>query len=74
MSALTPEQARAYLARWEMVREAEAAELLRTPMETKLRQLNALMASRNMFVDPQRQQEVERVRERWARLRAALGG
>ncbi len=73
MSALTPEQARAYLARWEMVREAEAAELLRTPMETKLRQLNALMASRNMFVDPQRRQEVERVRERWARLRAALG-
>jgi hypothetical protein len=73
MSALTPEQARAYLARWEMVREAEAAELLRTPMETKLRQLNALMASRNVFVDPRRQQEVERVRERWARLRVALG-
>jgi hypothetical protein len=56
-----------------MVREAEVAELLRTPMETKLRQLNALMASRNVFVDPHRQQEVERVRERWALLRAALG-
>jgi hypothetical protein len=56
-----------------MVREAEAAELLRTPMETKLRQLNALMASRHAFLDPHRQQEVERVRERWARLRATLG-
>jgi len=44
MAAITPEEALAYLRRWELVREAEARELRRTPMETKLRQLAALMA------------------------------
>jgi hypothetical protein len=74
MSDLTPEQATAYLKRWELVREVEAAELQRTPVEMKFRQLSALMASRGMFADdPQRQPEIELVRERWARLRKALG-
>jgi hypothetical protein len=74
MSAITPEQAMAYLRRWDQVRDAEAFELQRTPMALKLRQLEALMASRDAFGDdPQREQEIESVRERWARLRKALG-
>ena len=74
MSAITPEQAMAYLRRWDLVRDAEAFELQRTPMALKLRQLEALMASREAFGDhPQREQEIEVVRERWAGLRKALG-
>lgn len=74
MSAITPEQAMAYLRRWDLVRDAEAFELQRTPMALKLRQLEALMASRDAFgEDPQREQEIESVRERWVGLRKALG-
>jgi hypothetical protein len=75
MSKLTPDEGRAYLARWEMVRLAEEAELRRTPEETKLHQLAALVAGRNLFnADPDREAELQVVRERWARLRQALGG
>jgi len=75
MGPMTPEQARSYFERWDLVREIEAAELRRTPMETKLRQLAALMESRRVFgPEPDREQQVEAVRERWARLRQALGG
>jgi Fe-S-cluster formation regulator IscX/YfhJ len=74
MSAITREQARAYLERWALVREAEALELQHTPMAIKFRQLDALMASRDAFGDdPQREQEIESVRERWTGLRQALG-
>jgi hypothetical protein len=74
MSGMTPEQAKAYLERWKLVREAEAVELQRTPMAVKFRQLAALMASRDVFGDePQREQDIEAVRERWARLKKALG-
>lgn len=75
MADLTPEQARAYLNRWDLVREVEASELRRTPMETKLKQLAALMASRHLFgPEPDRETQVREVRDRWARLRQALGG
>jgi hypothetical protein len=58
-----PKQARAYLERWDLVRDAEAAELQRTPMAMKFRQLEALMASRDAFGDDsQREQEIESVR------------
>lgn len=67
MSAITPEQARACLERWELVCDAEAVELQRTPIAIKFRQLEALMASHDAFRnDPQREQEIETVRERWA--------
>jgi hypothetical protein len=70
MRAITAEQARAYLERWDLARDAEAVELQRTPMAIKFRQLEALMASRDAFRnDPQREQEIESVRERWAGLR-----
>jgi hypothetical protein len=71
---MTPEQARAHLERWELVRAAEAAELQRTPMGTKLAQLAALMQTRGAFgADPHREAQTREVRERWARIRRAMG-
>lgn len=75
MADLTAEQARSYLQRWEMVHALEVAELRRTSMETKLQQLAALMASRDLFgPEPDRDAQLREVRDRWARLRQALGG
>jgi hypothetical protein len=75
MPKMTPDEARAYLQRWELLREVEAAELRRTPMETKLRQLAALMAARDVFgPEPDREEQVLLVRERWARIKRALRG
>lgn len=74
MAEITPEQARAYLNRWTLVREVEAAELQRASIEAKLGQLAALMASRHLFApDPDRQTQIDEVRERWSRLRKASG-
>jgi hypothetical protein len=74
VSAISPEQAKAYLSRWKLVRQAEAAELERTPADVKFRQLAALMTSREAFPnDAHRQGEIHAVRERWARLRKAIG-
>jgi hypothetical protein len=57
------------------MRKAQLEELRRTPMETKLRQLAALMASRHLFgVEQDREEGVRLVRQKWARLRQALGG
>jgi hypothetical protein len=73
MSAITPEEARGYADRWSAVEAFQLEELRTTPMETKLQQLCALMASRHLFaVDPEREKGVEEVRERWARLRRVL--
>jgi hypothetical protein len=75
MTAITPAEARAYFKRWELVKEIELIELRRTSMDVKLRQLSALMASRDLFgVDPERENALQLVRDRWARLRQALGG
>lgn len=72
---MSNEDAQAYLARWRLVREAELAELRRTPMDIKLRQLAALMASRGLFnADPDSDLQAQQVRERWVRLRQVLGG
>jgi hypothetical protein len=49
MASITPAEAHAYFKRWELVKEVELAELRRTSMDTKLRQLSALMASRSFF-------------------------
>jgi hypothetical protein len=74
MGAMTREQALGYLRRWELVREVEAAELRRTSVAAKFRQLAALMASRHMLPDePSRHREVEIARDHWARLRKVLG-
>jgi hypothetical protein len=75
MAGMTPEQVRAYFARWELVRAAEAAELRHTTMQTKFQQLAALMASRHLFgPEPDREAQVLEVRARWTRLRRTLGG
>jgi hypothetical protein len=44
MSAMTPEQAREYLIRWKLVREAETEELRSVGLETKLQQLEVCVA------------------------------
>jgi len=73
MVAITPEQAREYLDRWRLVREAELEELRSTSMEMKLRQLSVLMASHDLFPpDPAREGLAAEVRDRWARIREAL--
>ncbi|MGC1524396.1 MAG: hypothetical protein WA803_22860 [Steroidobacteraceae bacterium] len=75
MAAITPAEAQAYFKRWELVKEMELSELRRTSVDTKLRQLSALMASRSLFgVDPGREDGTQLVRERWARLWQASGG
>jgi len=75
MSSVTPEDARQYLERWKLVEEREITELRNTPIDTKARQLAALMASRHLFGDdPDRERGVREVQARWARLRKVLGG
>jgi hypothetical protein len=67
--------AQAYLDRWSMVRDAERVQLQTTPLEIKVKQLAALMESRELFgSDPKREQEIEEVRTRWALLRKVLSG
>jgi len=69
MVKITPEEARAYADRWAAVEAFQLEELRRTPMETKLLQLAALMASRDLFAyDSERDKGVAEVRKRWARL------
>jgi hypothetical protein len=75
MGSVTPEDARRYLERWALVEEREIAELRKTSIETKSRQLSALMVARDLFgKDPDREKGVREVRERWDRIRRALGG
>lgn len=66
---MTPEEGRAFAARWQLVADAERDELRRTPMEQKLAQLAALMESARSLgwqtTDPA---EIEAVRARWNRL------
>ena len=73
MAGMDPEDVRAYLLRWPLVRAIEVEELRRASSETKLRQLEALFGSRHLFgSDPNRSAEESEARERWARLRRIL--
>jgi len=75
MTSITSAEAQAYFKRWDLVKEIELAELRRTPMDTKLRQLSALMESRSLFgVDTERENGMQLVRDRWALLWQVLGG
>lgn len=70
MATITPDEARAYADRWAAMEAFELEELRRTSIETKLLQLAALMASRDLFApDSARDKGVLEVRERWLRLR-----
>jgi hypothetical protein len=75
MATISSDDARAYFLRWELVREARADEIQQTSMDTKLQQLESLMASRRVFgAESDREQGISIVRERWQLLRQALGG
>jgi hypothetical protein len=75
MVKITLEEALAYTDRWAALEAFQLEELRRTPMKTRLLQLAALMASRDLFAyDAQRDQGVLEVRNRWAQLRLALHG
>jgi hypothetical protein len=71
---LTRSEARAFRARWELVNVAEQREVQSTPLDHKLRQLAALMASADAmgWTDALASEEAE-VRDRWNRLRAIFG-
>ena len=74
MVPITADEAEEYCRRWELLDEIELAALRRGSTATKLRQLSTLMASRGLFgVDPERERDLQPVRERWARLWQALG-
>jgi RecB family exonuclease len=75
MADITPDKARAYFKRFELLSEAEVEALRTTPIEVRFRQLAALMESRHLFEpEPDREEGVRLVRERWALLRQAMGG
>jgi len=75
MARITPAEAHAYFNRWELVKEIKLAELRGTSMDSKLRQVSALMASRSLFAaDPERERGVQLVRDRWERLWQVMGG
>jgi hypothetical protein len=74
VATITYDEARAYFERWELIRDLEIATLRSASMDSRLRQLESLMASRSIFASqPDRQEEIELVRERWDCLRRALG-
>lgn len=72
---LDPEDVRRYLERWKAFNEFEVAELRRTPADVKLRQLDSirgLLPSEGRWRDLD-EEENRATRERWVRLRKALG-
>lgn len=65
----------AFRTRWELVNAAERAELQATPLDRKLHQLAALMASVEPFGWMEAlAAEESQVRARWNRLRAIFHG
>lgn len=75
MTALSPEQAREYSRRWREAGLREDEELREASPDLKLRQLAALVASRDLFpADPLREQDASVTRERWQKLRLAPAG
>jgi hypothetical protein len=71
---MTPAEARAFVARWQLANAAEIEELRATPPDVKLQQLAALMASAGLMGwRTDLAAEDAEVRERWAKLRKAYG-
>ncbi len=72
---ITKAEMQAFMERWEMVNSREIAELRSTPVEVKLRQLAALMASVDkMGWREKLQEETADVRQKWVRLREKWNG
>jgi len=60
----------AWMARWKIVNDFEREELRRTPIDTKVRQLAAMMRmARALGWDAESQGEVDHVRSLWVRLK-----
>jgi hypothetical protein len=75
MKPITVDDVRDYQGRWNTVTAAEHAELQRTPVEVRFRQLCALFESRTLFAaDPNSQVRDALVAERWARIRRHYSG
>jgi hypothetical protein len=73
MEPIAPEQARAYVLRWAEMTRHETMELRAATIEQKARQLDALMASRDLLpAGSHAEREAAELRERWRRIRAAL--
>jgi hypothetical protein len=70
---MSPEEARAWAARWKEVVSAEVTELRGTAADVKLRQLDALAASAVHFDWSIDDLENERVRDLWILLRQRSG-
>jgi len=71
---MTKAEARAFKRRWRLVNEFEKKELRRTSIETRFRQLAALMASAKQLGWDEALSEGEaEVWDRWQRLRKAYG-
>jgi hypothetical protein len=74
MATLSPDDARRYLSRWTLVNEQERRELQATSVQTKFRQLAALMQSATIFADSDaRLDEDDDIRARWQKIRLAFG-
>jgi hypothetical protein len=72
---ITPEEAAIYLERWRLACQFEREKVLRMSPEAKLRQVEILYEMAEALGWPEdRGADVERVRERWRRLREAAGG
>ena len=73
MNRITPAEARQYIERWTIVADAERRELQQTPVTTQFKQLCSLMASAQLFSDPERTATKEEVWSRWGTVRRAYG-
>ena len=71
---ITKAEARAFKERWKLVNAAERKELRSTPVELKFQQVAVLMASaKHLGWARALAAEETEVRNRWNRLRKALG-
>lgn len=72
---MTREEGKQFKKRWALVNAREIEELRNTPIEVKLRQLAAMMASvRQLGWEEALASEAESARQQWQRLRRAYGG
>lgn len=72
MADLSPEQARAFHRRWELVEERKRAEAAATTLEEKLDDIERLMLSVRDFGWEEALDDDAPIRARWARLRKRL--
>ena len=71
---MTKAEGRAFIKRWKAVNAFQRAELRRTPIELKLRQLGTLMSwAKDLGWTEQLKAEEDEVRKRWDRLRRFYG-